>query len=93
MTDANGLPPLYMEVLEQDVFRDEDIEYARRTAASGVSTELHVHPAVPHAFVSAVARRMIPDRIRVLQTPNPRVPRTDRQRVCRESQPTHVATN
>ena len=72
LTDATGLPPLYMEALELDIFRDENIEYARRTAAAGVSTELHVHPAVPHAFEtvafeSAVARRMMADRIRVLQ--------------------------
>jgi acetyl esterase/lipase len=73
MADAKGLPPLYMEALELDIFRNEDIEYARRTAAAGVSTELHLYPSVPHgfetvAFESAVARRMMADRIRVLQT-------------------------
>jgi peroxiredoxin len=31
--------------LELDIFRDEDIEYARRTAAAGVSTELTRTPA------------------------------------------------
>jgi acetyl esterase/lipase len=72
MADATGMPPLYMEALELDIFRDEDIEYARRTAAAGVNTELHVHPAVPHAFEtvaydSAVARRMKENRIRVLR--------------------------
>jgi acetyl esterase/lipase len=72
MTDATGMPPLYMEALELDIFRNEDIEYARRTAAAGVSTELHVHPAVPHAFEAvaydtAVARRMRNDRTRVLK--------------------------
>jgi hypothetical protein len=39
---------------------------------AGVSTELHLHPAVPHAFETvaygtAVARRMTTDRIRVLK--------------------------
>jgi acetyl esterase/lipase len=73
MADATGMPPLYLEALELDIFRDEDIEYARRTAAAGVSTELHVHPAVPHAFEavahdSTVARRMMADRIRVLRS-------------------------
>lgn len=71
MTNATAMPPLYLEALELDIFRNEDIEYARRTAAAGVSTELHVHPAVPHAFEtiaydSAVARRMRADRSRVL---------------------------
>lgn len=72
MKDAAGMPPLYMEALELDIFRDEDIAYARRTAAAGVSTELHVHPSVPHAFEAiafdtAVAQRMKADRIRVLK--------------------------
>ena len=72
MTDATGMPPLYLEALELDIFRNEDIEYARRTAAAGVSTEMHVHPAVPHAFEAvaydtAVARRMRADRTRVLK--------------------------
>jgi acetyl esterase/lipase len=72
MTDATAMPPLYMEALELDIFRDEDIEYARRTAAAGVSTELHLHPSVPHAFETVafdtpVARRIRADRIRVLQ--------------------------
>jgi acetyl esterase/lipase len=73
MTDATGLPPVYIEALELDIFRDEDIEFARRTAEAGVSTELHVHPAVPHAFEtlafdSRVARRMAEDRLRVLRS-------------------------
>ena len=73
MMSAKGMPPLYMEALELDIFRDEDIEFARRTAAAGISTELHVHPAVPHAFEAvafdtAVARRMAADRIRVLRS-------------------------
>ncbi|TLS44455.1 alpha/beta hydrolase [Streptomyces montanus] len=72
LKDATGMPPLYMEALELDILRDEDIDYARRTAAAGVSTELHVHPSIPHAFEAiafdtAVARRMKADRVRVLK--------------------------
>jgi acetyl esterase/lipase len=72
MKDAAGMPPLYMEALELDIFRDEDIDYVRRTAAAGVSTELHVHPSVPHAFEAiafdtTVAQLMKADRIRVLR--------------------------
>jgi acetyl esterase/lipase len=70
-TDLRGLPPAYVEVGELDIFRDEDIDYARRLAAAGVSTELHVHPGAPHSFErmapdSAVARRAMADRIRLL---------------------------
>ncbi|MFJ2649899.1 alpha/beta hydrolase [Streptomyces sp. NPDC087420] len=73
MTDATGMPPLYMEALELDIFRDEDVKYAQRTAAAGVNTELHLHPSVPHAFETvafntSVARRMKADRIRVLKS-------------------------
>ena len=52
-------------------FRDEDIEYARRLGAAGVSAELHVHPGAPHGFERAapnsnVGRRAMADRHRVL---------------------------
>ena len=50
MVDATGLAPAYIEVGELDIFRDESIAYARRLTASGISTELHVHPGVPHGF-------------------------------------------
>lgn len=69
--DLSGLPPAYVEVGELDIFRDEDIDYARRLATAGVSTELHVHPGAPHGFErvapdSAVARRAMADRYRIL---------------------------
>jgi len=71
--DVSGLPPTYMDVGELDIFRDEDIEYARRLAASGTPVELHVHPGVPHAFEAFapradVSRRARADRIRVLRS-------------------------
>jgi acetyl esterase/lipase len=70
--DLAGLPPAYIEVGELDAFRDEDVAYARRLAAAGVSTELHVHPGCPHAFEAFapdtdVARRSTADRVRVLR--------------------------
>lgn len=68
-TDLSGLPPTYVDVGELDIFRDEDIEYARRIAATGTSVELHVHPGVPHAFegfapTADVSRRTRADRTR-----------------------------
>ena len=72
-TDLTGLPRAYVEVGELDVFRDEDVAYARRLAAAGVSTELHVHPGCPHAFEAFapeadVTRRSTADRTRVLRS-------------------------
>ncbi len=71
--DPAGLPPAYLEVGELDAFRDETIEFARRLAAAGVPTELHVHPGVPHDFDlvapdAQVSRRAVADRIRVLRS-------------------------
>jgi acetyl esterase/lipase len=66
-----GLPPAYIEVGELDIFRDESIRYAQQLLAAGVSTELHVHAAVPHAFEafvphSEIAIRASADRHRIL---------------------------
>lgn len=71
-TDLIGLPPTYLDTGDLDIFRDEDVEYARRLAAAGVPTELHVHPGCPHGFDSfasetAVARQAMADRVRRLR--------------------------
>jgi acetyl esterase/lipase len=71
-TDLSLLPPTYIDVGDLDIFRDEDIAYARRLAKAGVTTELHVHPGAPHAFEglapqAAVSRRAIADRVRRLR--------------------------
>ncbi len=68
--DLRGIAPAYIEVGELDIFRLEDIDYARAIAAAGVSIELHVHPGAPHGFErmapdSDVARRATADRLRV----------------------------
>ena len=72
LEDFTGLPPAYIEVGELDIFRDESIAYAQKLFAAGVSTELHVHPAVAHAFEAfvpgaEVSRRSAEDRHRVLK--------------------------
>jgi acetyl esterase/lipase len=70
--DLAGLPAAYVDVGELDIFRDEDVEYARRLGAAGVAIELHVHPGAPHGFDQmgpqfAVTRRARADRVRVLR--------------------------
>nr|WP_232069005.1 alpha/beta hydrolase [Mycobacterium mantenii] len=72
-TDLSGLPPAYLDVGDLDIFRDEDIAYARRLTTAGVPTELHVHPGCPHAFEwlaphAGVSQRVIADRIRRLRS-------------------------
>jgi acetyl esterase/lipase len=72
VTDVSGLPDTYIDVGDLDIFRDEDIAYARRLSDAGVPTELHLHPGCPHAF-EALAReaevslRAIADRVRRLR--------------------------
>lgn len=71
-TDLSGLPPAYIDVGDLDIFRDEDIVYARRLSDAGVPTELHVHPGCPHAFEwlapdADVSRRVVADRVRRLR--------------------------
>ena len=71
--DLTHLPPTYLDTGDLDIFRDEDINYARRLSDAGVRTELHLHPGCPHAFEGLasgadVSRRAISDRIRRLRT-------------------------
>ncbi|BBY42456.1 alpha/beta hydrolase [Mycolicibacterium celeriflavum] len=72
-TDLRGLPDTYLDVGDLDIFRNEDISYARRLADAGVPTELHVYPGCPHAFEAlarnaGVSRRAISDRVRRLRS-------------------------
>jgi acetyl esterase/lipase len=73
LADFGGLASAYVEVGDLDIFRDEDIAYAGGLAAAGVPVELHVHAGAPHGFDrfapdSAVTRRAIADRIRVINS-------------------------
>ena len=72
-TDLSGLPPTYIDVGELDIFRNEDISYARRLADAGIPTELHLHPGCPHLFEALapnapVSQRAVADRGRRFKT-------------------------
>lgn len=47
-TDLSGLPPAFVTVGTEDLFRDEDINYAQRLMAAGIPTELQVVPGMFH---------------------------------------------
>lgn len=47
-TDLSNLPPAYICVGSEDLFRDEDIEYARRIIDAGGVCELSVYPGLFH---------------------------------------------
>jgi len=70
-TDLAGLPPAYICVGSEDLFRDECIDYARRLIAAGVPSELAVFPGMFHGgdmFVpgARVSRRLQQSFLRAL---------------------------
>ncbi|KAF2648447.1 alpha/beta hydrolase [Lophiostoma macrostomum CBS 122681] len=50
MVDATGLPDLYLDVGDLDLFLAEDMEYATRIGRVGTSVELHIYPGCPHGW-------------------------------------------
>ncbi|HEY1872639.1 MAG TPA: alpha/beta hydrolase [Chitinophagaceae bacterium] len=73
LNDFTGLAPAYIEVGELDIFRDEDIAYAKQLTKAGIPVELHVHPGAPHGYDriaphAKLTKRAMSDRIRVIQS-------------------------
>ena len=71
-TDLSNLPPAYVMVADQDILRDEGIEYAQRLMRAGVMTELHVFPGTFHGFeifapMTSVTQRFVSERMFVLK--------------------------
>jgi len=64
------LPATWMFTVSLDLFRDENIEYARRLLAAGVQTELVVMPGACHAFQAlpgtSLGKRYIADHLQAL---------------------------
>jgi acetyl esterase/lipase len=48
--NLKGLPPAFIGVGTLDLFHDEDVDYAQRLNAAGISTELIVVPGAYHGF-------------------------------------------
>jgi acetyl esterase/lipase len=71
LIDAKGLPPTYIDCGELDIFRDEDIEYAKKFAQAGISVELHIYPGCLHGFEAIapfadVSQRALQNRYRAI---------------------------
>ncbi|KAK5044551.1 hypothetical protein LTR84_010675 [Exophiala bonariae] len=71
-TDLVDLPRTYIDVGELDIFKAEDIEFARRLTEVDVSVEFHLYPGVPHAFETMApgiwsSRLAVQNRVRALQ--------------------------
>lgn len=70
-TDLAGLAPAWIGVGAQDLFHDEDAEYARRLTASSVSAHLVVVPGAFHGFDAVfphkeVSRRFLDEQVAAL---------------------------
>ncbi|CAG7982481.1 unnamed protein product [Penicillium olsonii] len=64
---VEGLPPLYLDCPQLDIFVHEGMEYARRFVAANIPTECHIYPGLPHGFEAlaadiSVTRRAIANR-------------------------------
>ncbi|KAJ5751051.1 hypothetical protein N7533_008079 [Penicillium manginii] len=47
---VDGLPPLYLDSAQLDMFVHEDLEYARQFVTANIPVDLHVYPGLPHGF-------------------------------------------
>ncbi|GAB2621641.1 esterase [Paractinoplanes abujensis] len=65
--DLAGLPPAFIDVGTVDLFRDEDIAFAKRLMAAGVPTELHIHPGSYHAAETFAGEAALSRRIWALR--------------------------
>jgi acetyl esterase len=62
-TDLAGLPPTYICVGSEDLFRDECIDYARRLIAADVPSELALFPGVFHSAETFVPGARVSQRL------------------------------
>lgn len=52
--NLEGLPTTWLATGALDLFREENVVYAQRLMAAGVSTELIIYPGAPHGFQLAI---------------------------------------
>ncbi|MEJ6507335.1 MAG: alpha/beta hydrolase [Microbacteriaceae bacterium] len=61
--NLSGLPPTFMDVGELDMFRDENIEFAKRLSEADVPVEFHLWPGSYHASEIFAAEASLSQRI------------------------------
>lgn len=62
-TDLTGLPPVYLCVGSEDLFRDENIDYAQRLLAAGVPCEFSIFPGLYHGADSFIPTARVSRRL------------------------------
>ncbi|KAJ5661533.1 uncharacterized protein N7477_009149 [Penicillium maclennaniae] len=68
LEDVRGLPPLYFDCGQLDMFIHEGSTYAQKFIMANIPVEMHVYQGVPHAFqrfapTSKVAQRALANRV------------------------------
>jgi acetyl esterase/lipase len=53
VSDVSGLPPLYMEVGQLDLFMKENFDYVGKFIKADIEVEFHVYPGLPHGWAIA----------------------------------------
>ena len=74
-THLGGLPPVYIEVGDLDIFHAEDVNFAERIGAAGGEVEFHLRPGCPHGYEvvapkSRIAQVAMQQRYEFLRTLN-----------------------
>ena len=67
-TDLSGLPPTYIDVGSAEIFRDENVAYARAIWCAGGDAELHVWPGAFHGFDSVAPTAALSREARLART-------------------------
>ncbi|CAK7229393.1 hypothetical protein SEUCBS140593_007227 [Sporothrix eucalyptigena] len=67
VSDISGLPPLYLDVGQLDLFLREDFAYVQKFVEANLPVEFHIYEGVPHAFqrfapASRVAKQAVANR-------------------------------
>ncbi|HTZ69732.1 MAG TPA: alpha/beta hydrolase [Acetobacteraceae bacterium] len=57
--DVTGMPPLYIDVGERELLRDDSTRLAEKARAAGVVVSLRIWPVVPHVW--QLAHRFVPE--------------------------------
>ncbi|KAJ5814255.1 uncharacterized protein N7503_001005 [Penicillium pulvis] len=68
LEDVRGLPPLYYDCGQLDMFIHEGATYAQKFIMANIPVDMHVYEGVPHAFqrfapTSKVAQRALANRV------------------------------
>ena len=64
--DPTGLPPLFLQVGQVDLTRDDAVRLAERAGRAGVDVTLEIHPGMIHGF-QGLANAGIPEAVAALE--------------------------